>query len=63
MTSDTLGVAGDGRPDAGYWSVVSLLLIPIFVVVLFGLPFVMALLEPKKTPPSHRAVSRRATPR
>ena len=61
MTFDTSAAAGDGRLDAGYWPGVSLLLIPIFLVVLFGLPFVMALLEPKKMPPTHRAPSRRPT--
>ena len=42
---------------------VSLLLIPVFVVILFLLPFAMAKLEPKKQAPTHRATSRRPSSR
>jgi hypothetical protein len=41
---------------------VNLLLVPLIVVALFLLPFVMAWLEPKKTP-THRSASRRTTSR
>jgi hypothetical protein len=39
---------------------VIVLLVPLIVVFLFGLPFVMAWLEPKKAP-THGAASRRRT--
>jgi hypothetical protein len=41
---------------------VIVLLVPLIVVFLFALPFVMALLEPKKAP-THRTASRRTTSR
>ena len=46
----------------GTASGVSLLLIPLVLAVAFALPFVLAWLEPKQTPP-RRAVSRRTTTR
>jgi len=42
---------------------VSLLLIPLILAFLLALPFTMAWLEGPKKAPTHRATSRRPTPR